>query len=336
VTTHTDLQPDYRMNKRRTLLAALGASAFGISFTTVAQTPKVHRIGILFARAKSDPSLQAFMQEFRRLGYIEGQNVSIVNRFAEGHLERLPALAAELVAEKVDVIFASNTNAVQAARQATASIPIVFSVVSDPVGSGFVASLGRPGGNITGTAGISRELSAKRLQILKEMFPKTSRVAVLITDAPQVAPQLEQVQQAAKLLGINILTTQVLGRDDFESAHKRLRTWRADSIYVIESATNIKNGKLLAEFAAQIRLPAIYANSLFADAGGLISYGPNYEELFRRAAQYVDKILKGAKPADLPVEQPTKFELVVNLKTAKTLGITIPQSILVRADKVIE
>jgi len=321
---------------RRKLLIALGAGALGSSLTTVAWAQKIHRVGILFAAAKTTPRLQAFFQELRRLGYIEGQNVAIVGRFAEGKLELLPEFATELAAEKVDVIFASSTNAVQAARQATASIPIVFSVVSDPVGSGFVTSLGRPGGNITGISSINRELAAKRLQILKEMFPKTSRVAVLITDEPQVAPQLEQVQQAAKLLGMDILTTQVLGRDDFERGHKLLRSWRADSIFVVDSAGNSINRKLIAEFAAQIRLPAIYAESDYAGAGGLISYGANFDELFRRAAQYVDKILKGAKPAELPVEQPTKFELVINMKTAKALGITIPQSILVRADKVIE
>jgi putative ABC transport system substrate-binding protein len=307
-----------------------------MSFAVVAQTPKAHRIGILFGASKTHPGLQAFMQELRTLGYIEGQNVAIVNRIAEGHLDYLPAFAAELVAEKVDVIFAHSTNAVQAARPATTSIPIVFSSVSDPVGSGFVASLGRPGGNITGTASVNRDLAAKRLQILKEMLPKTSRVAVLITDEPQVPPQLEQVQQAAKLLGINILTTSVLSGDDFESAHKLLRTWRADSIYVVDSTTNANNRKLLAEFAAQARLPAIYAESNYPGAGGLISYGANFEELYRRAAHYVDKILKGAKPADLPVEQPTKFELVINMKTAKVLGLKIPQSILVRADTVIE
>jgi len=276
------------------------------------------------------------MQEFRRLGYIAGQNVSIVNRFTDGDFERLPTFAAELVAEKVDVIFAPATNTVVAAQQATASIPIVFSVVSDPVESGFVTSLGRPGGNITGIASINRELAAKRLQILKEVFPKTSRVAVFTADELQVAPQLDQVRQAAKLLGMNILTTQVLSRDDFESAHKLLRSWHTDSIYIIESSTNATNRKLLAEFAAQIRLPAIYAQSQYADAGGLITYGANYEELYRRAAHYVAKILKGAKPADLPVEQPTKFELVVNMKTARALGFKIPQAILVRADRVIE
>ena len=183
---------------------------------------------------------------------------------------------------------------------------------------------------------MNRELSVKRLQLLKELAPKTTRVAALITDEPQVAPQLEQVQQAAKLLGMNVMTTQVLSRDDFERAHKELRTWRADSLVVPDSSANTNNRKLLAEFAAQVRLPAIYAHSLYADAGGLISYGANFEDLYRRAAQYVDKILKGAKPADLPVEQPTKFEMIVNMKTAKALGLKIPNSILVQATKVIE
>jgi putative ABC transport system substrate-binding protein len=324
------------MNNRRKLLIAVGAGALGISLTTIAQTPKVHRIGILNSGPKFTPNVQAFTEELHRLGYIEGQNASIIIRFADGHLDRLPALAAELVAEKADIIFATGTTTVQAARHATASIPIVFSNVSDPVGSGFVASLARPGGTITGAASINRELAAKRLQILKEVFPKTSRVAVLITDELQVAPQLEQVQQAAKLLGINVLTTQVLSRDDFEKAQKRLRTWRADSIYVVESSKNAVNRVLLAEFAAQIRLPAIYAQSQYADVGGFVSYGANYEELSRRAAYYVDKILKGAKPADLPVEQPMRFELVINGKTAKALGLKIPQSLLIMADKVIQ
>jgi len=324
------------VNRRRNLLAVLVAGALGISLPTVALLQKIHRVGILSTAAKTAPRLQGFFHELRRLGYIEGRNVAIVGRFAEGKLELLPEFATELAAEKVDVIFASSTNAVQAARQATASIPIVFSVVSDPVGSGFVASLGRPGGNITGISSINRELAAKRLQILKEMLPKTSRVAVLITDEPQVGPQLDEVQQAAKRLGISILTAQVLGWDDFERGHKLLRSWRADSIYVVDSTRNSFNRKLIAEFAAQIRLPAIYAESDYAGAGGLVSYGANFDELYRRAAHYVDKILKGAKPAELPVEQPTKFELVINMKTAKALGITIPQSILVRADKVIE
>ena len=324
------------MNRKRKLLAVLVAGALGISLTTVAQGQKVHRVGVLAVAGKAAPRLQAFFEELRRLGYVEGRDVAIVGRFAAGKLELLPEYAAELAAENVDVIFAPSTNAVQAARQATTSIPIVFSVVSDPVGSGFVISLGRPGGNITGITSINRELAAKRLQILKEMFPKTSRVAVLISDEPQVGPQLDQVQQAAKRLGIDVLTAQVLGRDDFEHGQKLLRSWRANSIYVVDSAGNSTNGKLITEFAAQIRLPAIYAESDYADAGGLVSYGANYEELYRRAAQYIDRILKGAKPAELPVEQPTKFELVINMKAAKALGITIPQSILVRVDRVIE
>lgn len=324
------------MNKRRKLLVVLGAGALAAPLGSFAQQQKVYRIGVLSATLKSSPLSQAFVQELRRLGCIEGQNLLIVNRIADGKLERLPAFAAELVAERVDVIFADSTNAAQAARQATASIPIVFSVVSDPVGSGFVASLGRPGGNITGTTSVNRELAAKRLQFLKEILPKMSRVAVLITDEPQVASQLEQVQEAANRLGVTVHTTQVLSRDDFDRSQKLLRSWRADSICVVESLTNYNNRKLLAEFAAQILLPAIYANRAYADAGGLVSYGANYEDLYRRAAHYVDQILKGAKPADLPVEQPTKFEMVINRKTAKALGLTIPQSLLISAHEVIE
>jgi putative ABC transport system substrate-binding protein len=324
------------VNKRRKLVLALGAGAFGIPPMTGAQTQKIHRVGILITSSKSSPNLHAFVQELRRVGYMEGQNISFVIRFAEGDLERLPVFASELLAQKVDVVFTASSPGVQAVRRATTSIPIVFAVVSDPVGSGFVASLARPGGNITGTSNISRELSGKRLQILKEMVPKASRVAVLAADEPQIARMLEEVQQAAKLLGMSILTTQVQSRSDFETVHKQLRTWRADTIDVLDSSKNLFNSKLLAELAAYVRLPAIYPQSQYADAGGLISYGPNYEDLYRRAAQYVDKILKGAKPADLPVEEPTKFEMTVNLKTAKALRLKIPQLILGRADRLIE
>ena len=324
------------MNKRRELLAALGAGALAATFCSFAQQQRINRIGVLSATFKSNPLTQAFVQELRALGYTEGQNLLIVDRVADGNLQRLPAFAAELVAERVDVIFADSTNAARAARQATASIPIVFSTVSDPVGSGFVASLARPGGNITGTTSVNRELAAKRLQLLKEILPKASRVAVLTTDEPQVAPQLEQVREAASRLGMTVHTTQVLGYDDFDRAKNLLRNRRADSICVVESIRNYNNRKLLTEFAAQNELPAIYPNSDYANAGGLVSYGANYEVLNRRAAHYVDKILKGAKPADLPVEQPTAFEMVINQKTAKVLGLTIPQSLLMSADKVIE
>ena len=324
------------MNNRRKLLVALAGLAIAMPLGSLAQQQKVYRVGVLSANWKSSPLTELFVQELHRLGYVEGQNLSIVNRLADGNLERLPAFAAELVAERVDIIFADSTNAVRAAREATASIPIVFSVVSDPVGSGFVASLGRPGGNITGTTSVNRQLAAKRLQILKEISPKMAHVAVLITDEPQVAPQLEQVQEAANRLGVTIHTAQVLSQDDFDRSQKLLRSWRADSICVVESHKNYNNRKLLVEFVAQIRLPAIYPTGAYADAGGLVSYGANYEDLYRRAAHYVDKILKGAQPADLPVEQPTTFEMVINRKTAKALGLTTPQSLLMNADKVIE
>ena len=324
------------MNNRRKLVMALGAGALTAPFASWAQQGKVWRVGILFASSKSSLNLQAFLQELQRLGYIEGQNVSIVSRFAEGNFERLPALAVELVAQNVDIVFAGSTVVVQAAQRATASIPIVFAVAADPVSSGFVSSLARPGGNITGMSNLSRELSAKRVQILKEMAPKASRVAVLTSDDAPVAHQLAEIQDVAKQLGVNVLPTKLLSRDDLGNAHKLLRNWRADAIVVIDSSTNYFNRKLLVEFAAQARLPAIYAASQYVDAGALISYGANLEDLYRRAAQYVDKILKGAKPADLPVEEPTKFDMVVNMKTAKALGIKIPQSILVQATKVIE
>jgi len=318
------------------MLIALGASALTAPFPSFAQAQKVHRIGILFGSSQFFPPLLAFLEELKRLGYVDGRNVAIVSRIAEGKLDRLPAFATELVAEKVDVIFAHSTIAVEAAQKATTSIPIVFSVVSDPVESGFVDSLARPGRNITGTSNLVRELAAKRLQILKELAPRASRIALLVTDDQSVAPQMVEIREAAKSLNMNTFTEQILTPSDFAEASKRLRSQHANSICVVESTKNAFNRKTLAEFAAQARLPAMYPHSQYADAGGLASYGPNYAELYRRAAHYVDKILKGAKPADLPVELPTHFELVINMKTAKALAIKIPPSLLARADRVIE
>ena len=327
------------MMKRRKLLIALGAGALAASLASFAQQQqKVYRVGILGTGTAASFSsyYEAFSQGLGELGYVEGKNISIERRFADGNPDRLPALAAELVQQKVDVIFASNTSSVQAARQVTGTIPIVFAVVGNPIGAGFVASLARPGGNITGASGIQWELSAKRLQILKEAFPNVSRVAVVVSSEPVVATQFAEVQRAAKILGMEVMSIEVRRRDDFEQGFTLLRKWRADSIYVAESPTNAFNSKLLAEFAAKIRLPAAYASKQYVEAGGLMSYGANYEALYRRAATYVDKILKGAKPADLPVELPTKFELVINMKTAKALGIKIPDAIRLRADEVIE
>ena len=328
------------MNSRRRLIVAIGAGTFGMfSMTAFAQTQRVYRVGILVPTGvaiTNSPYYVAFLDELRRLGYVEGQNVSIIARYAGGHLEGLPSAAAELVSERVDVILAGTTPAAQAARQATAAIPIVFSILSDPVGSGVVQTLARPGFNVTGTSSRSNELAAKRMEILKDMFPKVSRVAVLSTDERHVLPHVEEVKRAAKLLGIDTLTTQVLRREDMEVAAKQLRAWHADAIAVVDTIANFTNRELLVEFAAKVQLPAMYPQAIYVGVGGLVSYAPSYELLFRRAAHYVDKILKGANPAEMPVELPTIFELIINMKTAKELRIKIPQPILLRADKVIE
>jgi len=326
------------MNNRRKLLLGLGAGALAAPFRSLAQTQKVHRVGILFGGStlRTGRVTREFQEELGRLGYIEGQNLAIIQRQADLRLERLPALAAELVAEHVDVILATSTMQVQAARQATSSIPIVFVLVTDPVGMGFVQSLARPGFNMTGTTNVNIELSGKRLEILKELAPKASRVAVLVSDEPNVPIQVEQIRIGAKQLGITIQTTQVSRREDFEAVGKQLRAWRTDALLAVESTANNYNAKLLGEFAAHVRLPAIYVRGNYIDEGGLISYGANAAALYRRAAHFVDRILKGAKPADLPVELPTHYEMVINMKAARSLGIKVPQSLLLRADRVIE
>ena len=328
------------MMKRRRLLFAICAAALLAPLPAIAQPqPKVYQVGILSPSnpASIGPLIDAFAQRLGELGDIEGKNIAIERRFAEGNLDRLPALAAELVQRKVDVIFAPNTVAVQAARQAAGTIPIVFATVDDPVGAGFIASFSRPGGNITGVSAIQRDLSAKRVELLREAFPKLSRLVVLTSPNESVSTlQFSEIEAAAKALGMEVSAIQVRRRDDFAPALARMRDWRADSIYPVSSAENFFNRGLLAEFAAQARLPAIYSAEPYAYAGGLISYSPKSEALFQGAATYVHRILQGAKPADLPVEQPTRFQLVINLKTAKALGIEIPQSFLLRADEVIE
>jgi len=325
------------MNHRRRLVFALGGGALTVSLPSLAQSQKVYRVGILMGNSmRRSPYPQAFLQEMKILGYVDGQNVSFIMREAENRPERLPELANELVAEKVDVIVTSGTTNVRALRQATSTIPIVFALVTDPVDSGFVRSLARPGYNMTGTTNLSAELSGKRLELLREFSPKMSRIAILVTDEAHVPPQVEQIRTGAKRLGMNIQTIQVRGRADFDGASKELRTWRANAMLVVDSTGNNSNFTLLPEFAEQLRLPSMYPRPNYAEAGGLVSYGANNGTLYRRAAHYVDKILKGAKPADLPVELPTHFEMVINMKTAKVLGIKIPQSILLRADRLIE
>jgi putative ABC transport system substrate-binding protein len=325
------------MNNRRKLLVALGAGALTAPFGSLAQPQtKVWRIGVLVSGNSETHAyrIDAFVQGLAKLGYAEGNNISLVLRFADGNLDRLPALAADLVAKKVDIIVSQNSATTRAVKHATSNIPIVFTGVGDPVGSGLVASLAKPAGNITGLSVMTLDLAAKRLQILKEIFPKISRVA-LFTSGAQPA-QIAEAERAAKALGMQALAVQLGRREDVKQLVTRLKKWHADSLYFLDGSINFYNGKLLGEFAVTMRLPSVSGNKEFTEAGALISYGANYTANFFRAATYVDKILKSTKPGDLPVEQPTTFEMVINTKTAKALGVKIPNSILVRADKAIE
>ncbi len=301
------------------------------------QPKKVPRIGYLGATAPSNISarIEAFRQGLRDLGYIEGQNLIIEYRYAEGKLDRLPELAAELVRLKVDAIFVQSTPAVQAAKKATTTVPIV-SVSGDPVGLGLVASLARPGGNVTGLANLTSELAGKRLELLKEVVPRISRVAVLWNpDASSSALRMRETDAAAASLGIKLQPVEVRAANDFERAFSALKRERADALFPLRSPFISNHVKRIVELAAKNRVPGMYDASEFAEAGGLMSYGTMLADLDRRAATYVDKILKGAKPAELPVEQPTKFEFVINLKAAKQIGLTIPPNVLARADRVI-
>ena len=328
------------MNKRRKVIVALGASALAGAGAVRAQAPAtVRRIGLLSQFSPSDdaPWHQAFRLGLRDLGWVEGKNISIEYRYAEGRHDRLPDLAADLVRLKVDVIATTATSDALAAQKATRAIPIVMVAGGDPVANGLVESLARPGGNVTGLSQMPQELSGKRLELLKEMVPKLSRVAVLWN--PQSASATlnwKEIQQPARQLGIQLHSLEVRSPNDLDKAFEAAIRARAGALAILPDPVITTNLKRIADLAAKSRLPSIYQSSDFADAGGLVTYGPDRADLFRRAATYVDKILKGTKPGDLPVEQPTKLELVVNLKTAKALGITIPQSVLFRADRVIE
>ena len=302
---------------------------------------KVPRVACLTPWSDSDPGrqrgLEAFRQGLRDLGYVEGQNIAIESRSAEGKDDRLPAHAADLVRSKVDVIVATSGAATKAAQQATRTIPIVMSLVNDPVGSGLVASLARPGGNVTGLTIMAPDLMAKRLELLKEVVPKLSRVALLQNpDNPASAAQLREAEAAARALGVQPQTLEARNPQEIEGAFAAMIRERAGALLILSDAIFFTQRRQIAELAAKGRLPSIIGTRDYPDAGGLMAYGPNFLDLERRAATFVDRILKGAKPGDLPVEQPTKFELVINLKTAKTLGLTIPQTLLQRADQVIQ
>ena len=303
------------------------------------QPAKIARIGYLSADDSASAShlVEAFRQGLRDLGYVEGQSVTVEYRFAGGNYDRLPDLAAELVRRRVDVIMAFTIPATRAAKRATTGIPIVFAQVLDPIKAGLVASLARPGANVTGVSVMVEQLGGKYMQLVREVSPEVTRVAVLWEPAqPAGALQLRQIESAARSVGIQLQPLEVRDPDGFESAFSSVTTKRAGAIIVLPSSLFNSHRHRLADLAARIRVPAVSVRREFVDAGGLMSYGPDFAEQSRRAATYVDRILKGSKPADLPVEQPTKLELVINLKTAKTMGLTLPPSLLFRADLVIE
>jgi ABC-type uncharacterized transport system substrate-binding protein len=303
----------------------------------VQQPKKVPRIGYLAPGSRSSVSVEAFQQGLRDLGYIKGQNVVIEYRYAEGMADRVPNLAAELVQRKIDVIVVSGTPATQAVKNATKTIPIVMVSVTDPVGTGLVASLAHPGGNVTGLSNLYENLGGKQLELLKEAFPKISRVAVLWDPAnASNALWLGELKVASSALRVTLQPVEVHVPDDLDPAFAAIKREGAGAFCALANTLVGTYRARIIDFAAKSRLPAMYPESRFTNAGGLMSYGANFADLYRRAATYVDKILKGAKPADLPVEQPTKFELVINLKTAKQIGVTIPQSVLYKADKVIK
>jgi putative ABC transport system substrate-binding protein len=325
--------------RRRDFLGVLGGAAAASPFTAHAQQPKkIPRIGYLSPSAEMMARDKAFLQGLQELGYVEGKTIVIEYRFAHGKFERLPELAAQLVHLDVDVIVAVVTQASIAARAATKKIPIVMLGVSDPVGSGLVTSLARPDANVTGTSSMTGEVAGKSLELLKEVVPKLSRVAVLWNPGNAVfqTQMLHAIERAAAALGLQLREVRARSTDEIDHAFATLNKEHVDALLVMADPTLIANRARIIDFAARNHLPAIYTTPGHAEAGGLISYSPDMPGQFHRAAAYVDKILKGAKPADLPVEQPIKFELAINLNTARTLGLSIPVPLLGRADKVIE
>src|SRR5215510_9220616 len=326
--------------KRRAFIASLTGGLLAAPLAAEAQqAAKISRIGYL-ATNRTPHFQEAFRQGLRDLGYVEGRNLVIEDRNAEGKAERLPALAAELVALKVDVIVAASTPAALAAKQATKTIPIVFTAVADAVTSRLVTSLAQPGGNVTGLSVLAPELVGKCLEHLKQAIPAVSRVAALWQPGgmgePTERDMLKEAHVAAQALGVRLQFLEARGPADLDRAFSEMTRARADALTVLTSSMLFTERRRLVDLAAKNRLPAVYPWREAVDAGGLMAYGPDLADLLRRVATYVDKILKGRKPGDLPVEQPTKFELVINLKTAKALGLTIPQSLLLRADHVIQ
>lgn len=330
------------MNRRGAVMALLALGAAGRPLASIAQQPgKVWRVGWLINIRRPDSEshfTNAFPRGMRELGYVEGKNLVLERRYSDGKIELLPGMPAELVRLKVDVIATGSAPTTEAAQKATSTIPIVFLADGDPVGNGFVASLARPGGNITGLATMTVELNAKRLEVLRSLVPKLSRVAVLVNPNEGVsqASQLKSVQDAGQRIGATIQAFESRISQDFENAFAQMVRWKAEGLIVATGPFLNGQPHLIAEMAARHRLPTISGLTEYVEAGGLISYGASLTDMFRRGATYVDKIFKGAKPGDLPVEQPTVFELFVNLKAAKMLKLTVPKDLLFRADKVIQ
>ena len=327
--------------KKNNFGLVLSIILFSLCALAEAQEPtKIPRIGILLPSSPGSGVSLSFLKAFRvglrELGYVEGQKLAIEYRYADGVSKRFPNLAAELVRLKVDVIVTTAGPPTRAAKEATKTIPIVFTQVSDPVAEGLVSSLARPEGNITGLSQIGPELAGKRLELLKEAFPKISRVAVLRTSSSRSAvAHFEETLVAAKAMGVQLQSLDVRNSDNFEDAIRAATSERAGALIVFQSALINTHRTRIVELAVKTRLPTMFAERTHVESGGLMSYAPSFFDLHRRAATYIDKILKGAKPADLPVEQPTKFEFVINLKTAKQIGLTIPPNVLARADRVI-
>jgi|SRR5262245_1604772 len=328
--------------RRRELVALLGGAAASSVVrprAARAQAGKVWRIGMLETTSAqlNAANLDAFRQGLRQLGYVEGQNLAIDYRSADGRLDRIPELASQLVRGKVDVIVTRGTPSARAAKNATATIPIVMAAIGEPVETGLVASLARPGGNVTGLSAFVTELVAKRVELLREVIPRIARLALLdnMTNG-SVPPQWEETKRASGALGIEPQLLDVRKPEDIERAFEAAVAQRADALTIGNDSVVIASRRRVAELAAKFRLPAIYATREFVDSGGLLSYAAHYPDLYRRAAAYVDKIFKGEKPAELPVEQPTKFEMVVSLKAAKAIGLEFSPLLLARADEVIE
>ena len=326
------------MMRRRAFITLLGGAAATWPLAARAQqAERIRRVGVLAGHEKYLPEFDGLREQLRELGYIEGKNLAIDWRYADQGPVELPVLARKLVDLHPDVLVSITTPATAAVKAVAGSIPIVFANVGDPVATGFVASLAHPGGNMTGESLVASELTGKRLELLKEIIPTSSNVAVIWNPTNAgVRLQWPQAQEAAALLGMQLISIEVRTALDIASAFDAAKQQGADGVVVLPDPLTSSHRPAIVEQAAKARMPALYSYREYVDAGGLLAYGPNDRTLFRRVAVYVDKILKGAKPSDLPVEQPTKFELVVNLKTAKTLGITVPTSILLRADEVIE